>query len=226
MAVDYCKKIAALIPTFNEEKNIEAVIRDLKRYIQDIIVIDDGSRDQTAKIAKEAGAKVIYHKKNLGKGAALMSGFKYFLSNFPDSDALIILDGDGQHSSKEVDNFIRIFTETGADLILGARAINKEKMPILRRVGNFLISKLISKKISQKIKDSQSGFRLLSKKFLNKLDIKNQGYGVETEILIEAARKNFVIRELPIETIYLNKKQANLIKDTKIIFAIVKEILK
>ncbi len=216
----------ALIPAYNEEKAIYDIISQIKKYLDGIVVIDDGSLDNTEKEAKRAGAIVLRHEKNQGKGAALNRGFKYILRNFLSFEAIIVLDGDGQHNPEEITKFINAFKKTRADLILGQRLINRREMPRLRRIGNRLASWLVSKKIGQKISDSQSGFRLLSKKFLEDLDLEEGGYTIETEILLKAAQNKFQIKDVPILTIYRNKKYLNFFKEFKRIISFLKYILK
>lgn len=218
------ENLAVLIPAHNEEKTICSVITKIKKYLDSIIIVNDGSTDNTQREAERAGAIVLRHNRNLGKGAALKTGFDYILENFPQAKAVITLDADGQHNPDEIEKFIEIFKKTRADLILGERIINQEEMPFLRRIGNEFFSWLISKKIGRKISDSQSGFRLLSRKFLEKSNFKSNSYGIETEILLVAAKNGFQIKTLPISTVYLSKKNINFLKDFKIIISILKEI--
>lgn len=214
-----------VIPAFNEEKNIASVIDGVKKHLEQVIVVDDGSQDNTFKEAELAGAVVLRHEKNLGKGAALKTGFAHTLKHFPDCEAIIILDADGQHNPEEIPKFIDVFQKTGADLILGERMINRREMPFLRRVGNSAVSWLISRKIGQKISDSQTGFRLFSRKFLENFNPESTGYAVETEIILAAVRASFKINTIPVSAKYLNKNSLNFLKDLRIIISISKIIL-
>jgi len=214
-----------LVPAYNEGKTIYSVAANSKKHLDIIMVVDDGSTDNTRKEAENAGAIVLAHCKNLGKGVALKRGFDYILKNFPDLEGIIILDGDGQHDPDEIPKFIETFENAGADLILGQRIINRNQMLFLRRIGNSFISWIISRKINQKISDSQSGFRLLSRRFLENLDLKSTGYGIETEILVKAAKNKFQIKTIPISTIYLNKKHISFAKDFRMAASVLKELV-
>jgi len=219
------KNFIVLVPAYNEAETIGQVIAEIKKYSDKIIVVNDGSLDNTGEEAEKAGAIVLKHNKNFGKGAALKTGFEYILKNFPEAQAVITLDADGQHNPNEIPKFIEIFTKTNADLVLGERLINRTEMPFLRRTGNIFFSWLISKKIGQKILDSQTGFRLFSKRFLEKSDFKSNSYGIETEILLSAPQDGFQIKTIPISTIYpKDKKWFNFLKDFKITVSILGEI--
>lgn len=214
-----------LVPAYNEGKTIYSVAANSKKHLDIIMVVDDGSTDNTRKEAENAGAIVLEHCKNLGKGATLKTGFEYILKNFPQGEAVITLDADGQHNPDEIPKLIKTFKQTGADLILGERLINRKEMSFSRRVGNNLVSWLISQKIRQKIADSQTGFRLISKRFLENLNLESSGYGTETEILLAAAKNKFLINTVSVSATYLNKKRINFLKDLKITLSILKELL-
>lgn len=219
------KNIIGLIPAHNEEKGIKRVVAEAKKYLETILVVDDGSEDKTFQEAKEAGAIILRYGKNEGKGRALKTGFDFVLKNYSEAEGVIILDGDGQHDPNEIMKFIEIFKKGNFDLVLGERVINKNKMPFLRRAGNFFVSSLVSVKIGQKIIDSQSGFRLFSRRFLDKLKLDSIGYGVETELLLSAAKNRFSITTIPISVNYINKNQINFLKDAKIIVSIIERLL-
>jgi len=220
------KDFIALVPAYNEAGTIGQIIAEIKNYLDKVIVVDDGSLDNTREEAEKAGAIVLKHNKNLGKGAALKTGFEYILKNFPETQAVITLDADGQHNPNEIPKFIEAFNKTGADLILGERLINRTKMPFLRRAGNTFFSWLISLRIGQKISDSQTGFRLISKRFLEKSNFKSDSYGIETEVLLSAPQDGFQIKTIPTSTIYLkDRKRSSFLKDIKIITSIFREIV-
>lgn len=217
--------IIAFIPAYNEEDFIGSVIKGVKNYFDRVVVVDDGSTDDTRQEAARAGATVLRHDKNLGKGASLKTGFDFILNNFPRTEAVITLDADGQHESGEIPEFINVFRKTAADLIIGERVINRWEMPFLRQIGNSAVSWLISRKIGQKIYDTQSGFRLFSGKFLENFKPESSGYGVETEIILAAAKNKFKIAAIPVSTVYRNKNSVNFLKDARIISSIISELI-
>lgn len=193
-------RICIVIPAYNEEKDITAVVRGLKAHNLDIVVIDDGSRDQTAVLAEKAGAVVLRHRKNEGKGRGLKTGFDYCLSR--NYDALITCDGDGQHAAEEVDKFVEKFKNSDAAIVIGNRMHNPQGMPLIRYLTNVFTSKVISLVTGSKIEDSQCGFRLIKVELLKKLLLSTNKYDLESEILLQAARLGYKIESVPISSIY------------------------
>ncbi len=197
--------IFALLPSYNEEENVGEVIKGLREKGINVLVVDDGSQDSTSQIARKEGALVLRNERNLGKGAALRRGFE-FLKN-KDFDVLLILDADGQHSPKEVDKFLEEFINKGFDLIIGNRFHSSPKgMPLIRYFTNKVMSFIISILAKKKIKDSQCGFRLMSKRFLKELDLETTHFEVESEMIFQAILKGFNISEVSIESIYKKEK--------------------
>jgi len=201
------RNLCCLIPAYNEEKTIASVIEGCKRYISDIIVVDDGSTDLTKKIAKEKGVVVISHKKNMGKGVALKTGFSYALRN--EFDALLSIDADGQHDPNEIPNFINTFKRDNSDIIIGARLWQKENIPAIKYLPNKVGVYFISKAAGQEIADTQSGFRLYTKKVLESVDFRGRGFEAETELLIKASRMGLKITCFPIKAIYPENYKSN-----------------
>ncbi|MCM8778707.1 MAG: glycosyltransferase family 2 protein [Candidatus Omnitrophica bacterium] len=195
-------KVCVLIPTYNEAKTIGWLIRKVKEQgITKIVIVDDGSTDRTVEIAKENGAEVLRNFKNLGKGNALKKGFAYCLEkNF---DAVLTMDGDGQHSPEDIPRFLDFIQKTKVDLLIGNRMHSPWLMPLLRLLTNRFMSWIISFIVAQKIPDTQSGFRLIKRNVLEKIDLRSENFEIESEILIEAIRKGFSVKSLPIKTIYL-----------------------
>ncbi len=148
-----------IIPAHNEEGRISKVIIDSKKHVKKIIVIDDGSRDNTVEEAKSCGVKVLKHKINLGKGAALKTGCDYALSK--GAEKIVVIDADGQHDPNEISKFISALEEK--DIIFSYRKQN-EKMPSVLRFGNWFINNSINKLFNIKIKDSQCGYRAFTAK--------------------------------------------------------------
>lgn len=193
-------KVSVLLPSYNEEKNIGNLIKKIRHYVSDIIVVDDGSSDKTGDIASEEGAFVIRHNTNKGKGASLRDGFAYVKEL--DYDAVIVMDADGQHKPEDIPLFIEAGSKNGDVIIIGDRMQDAAKMPFLRRMTNRFTSFLISKVVHQSVPDSQCGFRLIKKRVLDNLTLSTSNYDTESEMLIEAARNDYQIISVPITTIY------------------------
>lgn len=206
-------KTCILIPTYNEEKSIGQLIRQIKNQNFDVLVIDDGSKDKTKDIAKKEGIIVLENKINLGKGASLRKGFEYLLSK--DYDLAIIMDGDGQHSPDDINKFILKANDPQIGIVIGNRLLKPKNMPLVRLLTNKLMSMWISKLCKQNIPDSQCGYRLIKRDVLNRIRLKSQNFEIESELLIEAARSGFKIDSVPIASIYQNhKSRINPILDT------------
>ena len=208
-------KVLAIIPAYNEEQSLPGLIRQTQNYVDHILVIDDGSSDDTAKVSLAAGANLIQHPRNLGKGAACRSGF--YAAKTLNVDAVIILDSDGQHDPSDIPNFIQAFyaSQCNLGMIIGNRMKQTHNMPRLRYFTNLFLSKLISQLAGQKISDSQCGFRLIHKKMLATIDFESNRFDAESEIIVRAARSGFKISSCQIKTIYRNQySKISPIRDT------------
>lgn len=193
-------KGCVLIPSFNESKTIFDLISRIKDYGLDVIVIDDGSTDSTRELASRAGAEVICHPKNHGKGAALQTGFNRVISR--DYDFIITMDGDGQHHPEDIAKFLQYYAFGTSDILIGNRMDFPETMPYVRWLTNRFMSMLISSLCKQYIPDSQCGFRLMKKKVLEDIALSTSNYEIESEFLIQASKSNYRIASIPIQTIY------------------------
>jgi len=194
-------KIVIGIPAYNEEKNIASVLIKLKKISQDIIVCNDGSNDLTGKIAKELGAIVIEHKKNLGYGSAIKSIF--LKAHEINADVLITFDADGQHRIEDINTILEPIKNNSADIVIGSRFLNNnQEIPTYRKMGIKAITKLTNVTGGTKITDSQSGFRAYNKRILDKIIPQESGMGISTEILIKAQKADFKITEVPITILY------------------------
>jgi len=193
--------IIACIPAYNEEKTIAKVVLKAKKYVDKVIVCDDGSTDMTAEIAEAMGAKVIRHERNKGYGAALASLFK--AARGENASAMIILDADLQHNPDDIPKLLSPIIKGEADIVIGSRFLNgKEKLPRYRSLGIKVITKL-TKRVSYKdITDAQSGFRAYSRKAIYSITPSEQGMGASTEILLKAKEQGLRIKEIPIEIKY------------------------
>lgn len=206
-------RACVIIPTYNESKTIAGLIRQVQSNGLEVIVIDDGSRDNTADIAEASKAFVLRNVKNLGKGASLAKGYDFALTH--GFDAVISMDGDGQHSSDDLPVFIRQAEFSDCAIIVGNRMSSIKQMPALRVATNRFMSWLISLVTGQRIPDTQCGFRLIKKELLEKLNLSTSKYETESEILIQAARLGFKIESVPVRTIYSGQKsQINPFVDT------------
>lgn len=192
-----------LIPALNAAQTLGQLLAGLQPHfaVESIVVVDDGSTDETAAIAKAAGAVVLSHGVNRGKGAALRTGFKYVLAT-AGQDSVITMDADLQHDPKDVPKFLTAWQSGDSDLILGYRRRMGSGMPFHRVLSNTITSALVSARTGVRIRDSQTGFRLIARSVLSSIEVQADGYEAETEILIKAARRGFRIAGVPIATIY------------------------
>ena len=192
--------IAAVIPAYQEQKHIGDVVRRTRQQLDHVLVVDDGSSDQTAARAREAGAEVIVHPQNRGKGEAIKTGLRHWLDR--QFTWVFILDADGQHRPEEIELFIAAALVDGASLLLGNRMKNTKSMPLLRRMVNRYMSNKISRVCGQHIPDTQCGFRMLHRHLIPELLGGADRFDYETEMLIIASRKGFRIESVPISTVY------------------------
>jgi glycosyltransferase involved in cell wall biosynthesis len=197
-------KEVVLIPTYNQASHIRHLIKEVRKYVEDVVIVDDGSCDNTAELAKKENAVVIRHSHNKGKGASLHTGIDYLSDK--DYKILITMDGDGQHLPEEIPLFINFYEKYDADLIVGNRMHNLANMPVIRRLTNKIMSNIISKICHQEIPDSQCGFRLIKKKLLDEINLTYSNYEIESELLIRASRLGYKIDQVPITTVYKQEK--------------------
>ena len=194
-------RTAAVIPAYNEEKHIGNVVRRTRQKLDDVLVVNDGSRDKTADRAREAGAKVIVHQKNRGKGETIKTGLRHWLER--QIDFVIILDADGQHRPEEIERFVAAaLSADEPKLILGNRMNDVSSMPRVRQIVNRWMSQRISAVCGQEIPDTQCGFRMLHRQLIPELLGGAARFDYETEMLIVASRKGFRIGSVPISTVY------------------------
>lgn len=198
------KNLCVLIPSYNEARTIGQIVTELVRKGFTVYVVDDGSTDDTAGMAHAGGAIVVKHKKNMGKGASLREGFKHIIKK--GFDAVIIMDGDGQHLVADIGNFIERMEAAAADIVIGNRMMDVSLMPEERKHTNRFMSGLISALSGQHIPDSQSGYRLIKREVLEKIDLKSSNFEIESEMIIKASRAGFKIESVPIKTVYDNEK--------------------
>lgn len=191
----------AVIPAYHDEKHIGDIVRRTAQQLDHVLVIDDGSNDETAQRAREAGAEVIVHSQNRGKGEAIKTGLRHCLAR--EVTWLILLDSDGQHLPEEIERFLSAAAyATQPMLFVGNRMDNASAMPFIRRVVNRYMSRRISHLCGQRIPDTQCGFRMLHQQLIPELLGGGDRFDYDTEVLIIASRKRYRIEPVPITTVY------------------------
>ena len=192
--------ITAIIPAYNEEKTIGSVVLGTQQHVSRVIVVDDGSSDQTSQIARLAGAEVIVHPVNQGKGAALKTGFEAV----KDSEIIVTLDSDGQHDTGLIPKLVKPIQDDEADVVNGSRYLHgkDDDTPAYRRVGQNVLDAATNISGHLKITDSQSGFRAFAGHTIPVFGFHSSGYTIESEMLIDAANAGLRIMEVEIEAIY------------------------
>ena len=188
------------IPAFNEEQPITDVIKKSLSYVDKVIVCDDGSSDLTAEKAKIAGAVVIKHEKNMGKGHAMKSLFDY--AKNVDADVIITMDGDGQFLPEQIPGLLKPILENSYDIVIGNRFSDDEEMPSYRKIGNKMLDKITKLAADLPFSDTQSGYRSYSKKAIQSINFSTSGFGVDSEILINAVDKGLKITESKVTVLY------------------------
>jgi glycosyltransferase involved in cell wall biosynthesis len=191
-------KICILIPAYNAEETLGSVLKKIEPLKMDTIVVNDGSSDETKRVASENGAQLLEHPLNLGKGAALRTGFQYILQK--GYQVVITLDADGQHDPSEIPSLLKIFQSVNPDILIASRSAEFGKMTFLRRFWNRLGVKAVARLCHSDITDSQSGFRLIRTEVLKAVDLSTSRFETELELLIKACKKGFGVLSVPIKT--------------------------
>jgi len=191
----------ACIPAYNEENTISDLIKTAKKYVDKVIVCDDGSTDKTLDNAKLAGAEIISHKKNQGYGAAIISLFEY--CRIQNADVMVTLDGDGQHDPNQIPILIDTMLQHNVDVVLGSRFLDDNvPIPGYRKHGIKIITSAANFGTDFKVSDSQSGFRAYSKNAIDAIHPTEQGMAISTEIILKISNKGLSLAEIPITTSY------------------------
>ena len=205
---------AAVIPAYQDEKHIGEIARRTRERLDHVLVVDDGSTDQTEQCAREAGAEVIVHAQNQGKGEALKTGLAHWLEAGNSSSSeqkeqitwVVLLDSDGQHLPEEIDNFLLAAASvTQPTFFIGNRMGDVARMPLVRRLVNRYMSNEISRLCGQRIPDTQCGYRMLHRQIIPDMLGGGHRFDYETEALIIASRKGYRIESVPIATVYTDQ---------------------
>ncbi len=197
-------RAAAIIPAFNEAGTIAGVVRGVAPAVDRVIVVDDGSTDGTAELAATAGADVIAHPGNRGKGHAVRSGLARVLPE-PFTHVLL-LDGDGQHLPEEAGRLLAKAADSGADVVIGERQFHRETMPASRYWTNRIGSRALSSFVGVPVNDTQCGYRVFKTDALRPLKLTATGYEIETEMLVKVRRRGGIVTSVPVTAVYGQQK--------------------
>jgi glycosyltransferase involved in cell wall biosynthesis len=193
-------RTCALIPAFNEAATIVDVIRGLRGQVDHVLVVDDGSTDATSALARQAGAEILQHRYNQGKGHAIRTGLQALGGR--SFTHMLILDGDMQHLPSEAPRLLAAAAGTDADLVLGVRSFGRDQMPASRYHANRLGSRALSSFVGIPIDDTQCGFRVFKLAALKGLRFRARGYEIETEMLVKLSRRRARIVTVPVTAVY------------------------
>lgn len=204
----------ALVAAYNEDRHVAEVVAGAARHVSAVVVVDDGSIDQTASRAAAAGATVIRHDRNQGKGSAIRTGLAHVLAG-PYSHVLL-LDADLQHDPEEIPRLIQCAECGIGDFVVGEREFAREAMPALRFYSNVIGSRILSLFVGARIGDSQSGFRLIRADLLRRVELTATGYEIETETIIKLVRAGAVIERVPVRRLAYQNARSHMrpVRDT------------
>ena len=206
-------QLLVLIPAYNEEKHILQVIQETRSLGFPVLVVDDASSDGTVQQVRTLGISVLTSVTNRGKGSAIRRGFEWFLTN--NYSGLVMMDADGQHDPGDLEAFVRALNENKHEVIVGNRMRDPKGMPWIRRATNRLMSWMLSSLAGQWIPDSQCGYRAMKREVLEKMELHTTRFEIESEILLEAARRGYRIGSIPIQSVYAGEKSSiHPLKDT------------
>jgi glycosyltransferase involved in cell wall biosynthesis len=202
--VNWKEQCAVVIPCANEAETIAGVVGAARRFLPEVIVVDDGSSDSTGELARAAGAEVIRREGQHGKGGALRAGWRRAAER--GFSWVLTMDGDGQHAAEDMPGFLAAASRGDADLIIGNRMSNAERMPWLRRQVNRWMSRRLSREAGMELPDSQCGFRLMRLSAWATLDLVTEHFEIESEVLLGLAARKYGVKFVPVQVIYRNEQ--------------------
>jgi glycosyltransferase involved in cell wall biosynthesis len=208
----------ALVPAFNEEKNIEEVILRLRKHKNvNVIVVDDGSTDATPQIVKKMGTVLVRHETNKGKGEAINSGFNFILKNYPKTKYVVVIDADMQYLPEEAMKLLKPLEDGKADFVTGYR--DWSEVPFRHRLGNFVWRKFFNILFGTDFKDTNCGYIALTRNAMKKVKrALHGGYIIENSVFIEAIKNNFRIKQVPVTVVY--KRKSGVVRGIRIVFGV------
>ncbi|MDO8481032.1 MAG: glycosyltransferase family 2 protein [Nanoarchaeota archaeon] len=198
----------AVIAAKDEEKHVGVVVKDTLTYVDEVILVDDGSKDGTKKVAEAAGAKVMRHVVNLGKGAAIRTGCEEAVRR--KVSKIVLIDADGQHEPKELPRFLKALDSV--DIVYGIRT-RRESMPLVLKFGNWFIFQVSKLLYGVKVSDTQCGYRAFNASVWPKIRWESSGYSMESEMLAKAGKQNLKYSTVDISTIYSDKYKGTTVLD-------------
>lgn len=190
-------RVVAVIPCYNTAPHIAEVVTNTLPYVNQVIVVDDGSTDDTILEARKSGALVLTHDKNRGKGAAMKYGAQH-----DRADILVFIDGDGQHNPSEIPRLLEPIYTNQADLVIGCRRTQSHKTPFYRRIGQEILVFMSHILSGKRVDDSECGFRAISQKAILELELREKGYAIEAEMIARAVENKLIITQVPVSNIY------------------------
>ena len=192
-------EVLVLIPAYNEEKNIASVVSAVRQDGFPVLVVDDGSTDDSKRVISSLKVDSIFSPVNEGKGASVRKGLQWFLAR--PFKAVILMDGDGQHAPHELDMFLTALNG-GADVVVGNRLWKPHGMPLIRLATNRIMSGILSAVAGQRIEDTQCGYRAFTRKAIEALRLGTDRFEAESEMLLDASARGFKIRSVPVSSLY------------------------
>lgn len=201
--MDLAAATCAVIPCLNEARHVGRVVAGARRYLGQVVVVDDGSSDDTTERARAAGAEVLRHSKSEGKGAALVSGLAF--AERAGADWALCVDGDGQHEVDDIPGFLHAAATVGAPLIVGNRFAESPRMPWIRRRTNRVMSRLISRLVGHEVPDSQCGFRLIHLRRWRDLGLESRRFEIESEMIVAGYSRGWPIAFVPVRSVYADE---------------------
>lgn len=203
---------AALVPAYNESSTIAEVVAGVRPHVDLVLVVDDGSTDGTAGLAEAAGATVLRHTANQGKGHAVRSGLAAILSG--DVTHVLLMDGDMQHLPDEAPRLLEAARSTGADLVVGERVFSRRAMPASRYYANRIGSRALSAFMGVRVADTQCGYRIFSTDIVRRMKLQATGYDIETEMLVKLGRLGGRMAHVPVSAVYGGASKLRPVRDT------------